>query len=206
MKRKFFWFGVGIILFQGTFTVMSDENQDDFQSKVKICTTCHGPDGNSTAPNFPKIAGQSVKYLQEQLLEYRKGNQGKRFEPIMYGMTQNLSDQDILDLAVFYASQKATGGKARPEDLELGEKIYRAGNPKTGVPACMACHGPEGEGNELAKFPKLSGQFPEYTGEQLKKFKTGTRKNGPNGIMEEISQKMSDEEIQAVSNYVSGLH
>ena len=184
-----------------------NKNTDGVSSdKKQICATCHGAEGNSAAPNFPKIAGQPYKYLKEQLIEYRKGSQGKRFDPVMFGMTQSLTDEDIEMMATFYANQKSTLNTAKTEFVELGEKIYRAGNPKTGVPACMACHGPTGAGNELAGFPRLSGQFQEYTADQLKRFKSGTRLNGPNGIMIDISKRMSEEEIQAVSSYVAGLH
>jgi len=176
------------------------------QAKSQVCAACHGPDGNSTVPAWPKIAGQSDLYLVKSLIEYRKGDKGNRFEPSMFAMVQNLSDQDIADLAAYFASQTMSPGTVPASLVSLGEKIYRGGNLATGVPACAACHGAEGEGNNLAKFPRLSGQHPDYTLDQLKKFKAKMRKDDPNGIMQDISQRLSDEEMKAVSSYVSGLH
>jgi cytochrome c553 len=176
------------------------------QAKSQVCTACHGQDGNSPAPTWPKIAGQIEKYLVKELKEYRKGEQGKRFDPAMSPMTQTLTDSDIADLAAYFSKQTETPGSVKQEYLALGEKIYRGGNLETGVPACIACHGVVGEGNPPAAFPRLSGQYPEYTADQLKKFRAGTRKDDPNGIMQTIAKHMSDEEIQAVSSYVSGYH
>ncbi len=124
----------------------------------------------------------------------------------MVGFSTALSDQDMADLAAFYASQKATPGSTPAAFVVLGEKIYRGGNRATGVPACSACHSPRGEGNIPAGFPSLSGQHSDYIIEQLKAFRSGTRTNDVNGIMRDISKRMTDEEIKAVSHYVSGLH
>lgn len=176
------------------------------QQKSQVCAACHGMDGNSVVPAWPKIAGQLEKYLVKELKEYRKGQQGARFDPVMYPMTQSLSDSDIDDLAAYFSKQTETIGSAKPELLALGEKIYRSGNLETGLPACAACHSPDGAGNGPAVFPRISGQFAEYTADQLKKFRAKTRSDDPNGIMRDIAKKMSDEEIQAVSSYVSGLH
>lgn len=176
------------------------------KNKTQTCVACHAQDGNSTVPNWPKIAGQYQDYLVKQLKDFRLGEKGPRFEASMYGMTANLTDQDIADLAAFYASQKQTMGKAKEEYVTLGEKIYRGGNIQTGVTACLACHGPEGIGNEAAKFPKLAGQHAVYIENQLHYFRDGKRKNSPNGMMESISHRMNDEEIKAVSSYIEGLH
>lgn len=178
------------------------------KEKSTVCATCHGPEGNgiTSAPIWPKIAGQSEEYLINELTEFHKGDKGKRFDPVMYGMTQNLSEQDIADLAAYYASQAPTPGVAKEALVALGEKIYRGGNVKSGVPACSACHGPRGEGNAPANFPRVSGQNAEYIVDQLKKFKNGVRSDDTNAIMRDISKHMTDEEIQAVSSYVSGLH
>lgn len=175
------------------------------QAKSGTCTACHNADGNSTVPNWPKIAGQYNDYLIKQLKEYRMGDKGPRFEASMYAMVANLTDQDIADLAAFYSNQKQTLGKANAQLVPLGEKIYRGGNIQTGVTACLACHGPDGMGNEAAKFPRLSGQHSTYIENQLRAFKDGKRKNSPNGMMEAISRSMSDDEIKAVSSYIEGL-
>lgn len=174
--------------------------------KSEVCAACHGVDGNSSVGIWPKLAGQHENYIIKELKEFRKGDKGGRNDPSMLAMTQGLSDEDIQELANFYADQKAVPGQAKQELLSLGEKIYRGGNLKTGVTACIACHGPTGDGNIPAKYPRLSGQQAEYTATQLKKFRTGTRSSDPNSIMRDIAKRMSDEEIQAVSEYASGLH
>jgi cytochrome c553 len=175
-------------------------------TKSEVCAACHGVEGNSSVGMWPKLAGQHEAYIIKELKEFRKGEKGGRNDPSMVAMAQGLTDEDIQELAIFYATQKATPGGAKQELLSLGEKIYRGGNLKTGVTACIACHGPSGDGNAAAKYPRLSGQQAEYTVMQLKKFRTGTRSSDPNGIMRDIAKRMSDEEIQAVSDYVSGLH
>jgi len=171
-----------------------------------VCAACHGPDGNSPAPLYPKIAGQYVGYLEQSLKEFRKGPQGKRNNPIMYGMVANLSDDDIANVAAFYASQKMTPGSASKDLVEKGARLYRGGNPETGVPACLACHGPQGLGNELANYPKISGQYADYIATQLKTYRSGERADDVNGIMRGVAKEMTDDEITAVSSYIAGLH
>lgn len=170
------------------------------------CAACHGPDGNSTVPNWPKIAGQWEDYLVKQLVEYRKGQSGPRFEPSMAAMAAPLSDQDIHELAAFYASQKQTIGKTDPAMLTLGEKIYRGGDLEHGVAACVGCHAPDGSGNQAAKFPRLGGQHALYIENQLRAFREGKRTNSPSNMMHDISVRMTDEQIKAVSSYIEGLH
>ena len=205
MVRKLLWISLFTLVGTATAEIIPDLNAG--RKKSEVCATCHNVDGNSTTSIWPKIAGQPEKYFIEQLKEFRKGEKGTRFEVTMYGMTQALSDQDIADLAAYFASQKSTVGTAKQESFLLGEKIYHGGNTKTGVVACgPSCHGMRGEGNSPAGFPPLSGQHPDYIIEQLKRFKNGTRSNDPNGIMRDIAKQMTEEEIQAVGNYVSGLH
>lgn len=174
--------------------------------KSQTCVACHGTDGNSVIPNYPKIAGQHAGYIIQSLKQYREGPGGERDNPIMYGMAAGLSDQDILDLAAYYSSQKITMGEADPALVALGEKIYRGGNLDANVPACIACHGPRGEGNYAANFPSLSGQNAAYVAEQLHAFRSGTRKGGVNDMMAHVVERMSEDEIEAVASYVSGLH
>ncbi len=204
------WLGVGIVCFFLIPKAIADTvlvgNADAGRQKSTACVACHNADGNSSVPAWPKIAGLPEKYLIEQLKEYRKGDKGTRFNPVMYAIVQGLSDQDIADLAAFFASQKRTAGSTASQWVLPGEKIYRGGNSKTGVPACSACHSAKGEGNIPAGFPPLSGQQPGYVIQQLEDFKAGTRANDPNAIMRDISKRMSDEEREAVGNYVSGLH
>ncbi len=181
-------------------------NVEAGKSKTQTCVACHGPDGNSVVPNWPKIAGQYENYLEKQLKDFRQGEKGPRYEASMYAMVAALSDQDIADLAAFYASQKHTTGKAKSEYVALGERIYRGGNIQTGVSACIACHGPAGEGNEAAKFPKLAGQHAVYIENQLNAFRDGKRTNSPNDMMGSISHRLSADETKAVSSYIEGLH
>lgn len=174
--------------------------------KTETCVACHADDGNSVAPLWPKLAGQHEAYLAKQLKEYRMGEEGPRHEPQMYGMVINLSDEDILDLAAYYSSLEQTPGKALADFVDHGEQVYRGGLISKGVTACIGCHGPKGRGNDLAGFPRVSGQNAEYNQEQLKAFREGRRHNDMNGIMRDIAKRMSDDDIKAVSEYMAGLH
>lgn len=175
------------------------------QAKSQTCVACHGPDGNSVVTNWPKIAGQYEKYLVKQLRDFRKGEKGPRYEPSMYALVANLSDQDIDDLAAYYSSQTQTLGKAKAQYVAEGEKIYRGGNLTSGAAACTACHGPQGKGLPEANFPRLAGQHADYLVLQLQAFQKGTRSNSPNGMMEDISHRLTDEQMKAVSSYIEGL-
>ena len=174
--------------------------------KAKLCASCHNKDGNSTVPAWPSIAGQSPKYFIEQLKAFKAGATGPRPNPVMEGILAPLSMEELESLATYFSNQTVVVGATPEAFVALGEQIYRGGNPKTGVPACAACHEARGAGNPLAGFPALSGQQPDYMIQQLNNFRTGLRKNDPNAIMQDISKRMSDEEIKAVANYVHGLH
>ncbi|MFO1258123.1 MAG: c-type cytochrome [Gammaproteobacteria bacterium] len=176
------------------------------QANSATCVACHSVDGNSVVGMWPKIAGQHEQYLLRQMLEFKKGEAGGRYEPQMLGMVAVFTEQQLADLAAFFAGQTTAPGEAKKEFVALGEKIYRGGILEKGVAACSACHGPQGLGNAPANYPRLSGQHAEYTMTQLKKFRSGERKNDENAIMRMIASKLTDEEIQAVSEYVSGLH
>ncbi len=173
------------------------------KQKTLTCTACHGPDGNSTMPMWPKLAGQHAEYTKKQLMDFKNGS---RENAQMAPMIAPLSEQDIEDVAAYYASQKPNIGVANPKYLELGERLYRAGDPKTGLAACMACHGPNGAGNPAASYPLLSGQHADYTAAQLKAFKAEIRSNDDNNIMRSIASKLNNKEIEAVSDYIQGLH
>ncbi len=188
-----------------TNTVFAKGNPEAGKQKSAACIACHQADGNSTTPAWPKIAGQHEAYLIKQIKEIRKGDQGKRPNPVMYPMVANLTDQDIEDLAAYYTAQKQTPGEAQKSLVEKGRKIYQGGVVSKGVPACAGCHSPNGAGNKLANFPSMGGQQADYLEAQLKAFKAGQRSNDPNEIMRMISAKMSDEEMKAVSSYISGL-
>mgnify|MGYP000409081694 CR=1 FL=1 len=179
-------------------------NAEAGKDKVAVCAGCHGADGNSAVGSFPKLAGQGAKYLNKQLQDIKSGAR-----PIveMTGLLDNLSDQDLLDISAFYASQSIVIGQANKDLAAAGAAIYRAGIPEKNVAACMACHGPSGTGIELASFPALGGQHAEYTASQLKKFRVGERTNdGDTLIMRSIAARLSDREIEAVSAYISGLY
>ncbi|WP_043319816.1 cytochrome c [Microbulbifer sp. HZ11] len=184
------------------------------QAKAAACVACHGVDGNSPAPTFPKIAGLGEKYLLKQMHDIKDG---ARKVPEMTGMLDNLNDQDMADVAAYFAAQniQISGSDQftvmlnngdTVNALELGRKIFRAGNADTGVAACMGCHSPTGQGNAPAGYPRLSGQYAEYVEKQLKAFREGTRANdGDARTMRTVARQLSDAEIKAVANYVAGL-
>lgn len=181
------------------------------QAKAAVCGACHNMDGNSTISVNPKLAGQGARYIAKQLHDFKSG---VRANPVMMGMAGPLSDQDILDIAAYFSAQKPTTGAADPAQVALGEKVWRGGNLETGVLACTGCHGPSGRGNYLAGFPALRGQHPDYVEIQLKAFRAAARgdigvdhrANDPEGIMRGVAKRMSDAEIKAVAQFVTGLY
>ncbi|OOG22956.1 cytochrome c4 [Thioalkalivibrio denitrificans] len=166
------------------------------------CAACHGEDGNSVNPEWPKLAGQGKPYLFKQLMDYKEG---RRENAIMAGQVAGLSEQDMRDLAAFYAEQSTTTETADEAMVELGEQVYRGGNAATGVPACIACHGPNGAGNPAAMFPKVAGQHAQYSADQLRQFRDNARANDAGRMMRNTVRRMTDEEIEAVSQYMAGL-
>jgi cytochrome c553 len=173
----------------------------------KGCAGCHGVDGNSPNAQWPKIAGQGYKYLVKQLKAFRDNNleTSGRNNEVMYGFASQLTDEQIEDLSAYFSQQKVSGGEADPAMVELGYHIYRGGDKTKGIPSCMGCHGPSGAGNPASGYPKLSGQWADYTEQQLIMFKTEDRKNDMNQMMRDITSKMNREEIKAVSSYIQGL-
>ena len=170
------------------------------------CAACHGENGISVNPTWPKLAGQNPKYLASQLYEFRKGAEGNRNNAVMYGIAVTLSDSDIDDLASYYASLKGNVGMTQDKYLELGRNIYRGGNMEIKIQACISCHGPNGQGNYAAAIPMLSGQHSQYTYQQLKNFQTSIRANDYNKMMRNIVHRMTDEEMKAVASYIEGLY
>lgn len=166
----------------------------------QVCAACHTADGSRGSPANPILQGQHAEYLAKQLTEFKSG---KRKNAIMSGMAAPLSDEDIRNVAAFYASKTAKPGAAKNKDtIALGEKIYRGGIAERNVPACAACHGPTGAGIP-AQYPRLGGQHGDYVEAQMTAFRGGARTNGP--MMVAIAAKMNDKEIKAVSDYVAGL-
>jgi cytochrome c553 len=172
-----------------------------------VCGACHGPDGNSPAAVNPKLAGQHAEYLFKQMKNFKAadGKQPERSNPIMNGMIAAFDDGQMRDIAAYFAAQTQKGETAKSrETIELGQKLYRGGDQAKGLPACAACHGPAGAGIP-AQFPRIGGQFAEYTEAQLKAFREGTRANDPNKMMRMVAIKMTDAEIKAVADYIAGL-
>ena len=176
------------------------------QAKSAICAACHGVDGNSAVPNWPKLAGQHEQYLTRQVSLIKSG---ARQVPEMIGIVPGLSDQDINDLSAYFSSQTGTGGVADESKVTLGERIYRAGNADSGVPACMSCHGPAGEGNPLAGYPALAGQHSVYSAKMITQFRAGENwgdDDAPSEIMNGAAARLTDEEIDAVASFIQGLY
>jgi cytochrome c553 len=173
------------------------------KNKSAVCASCHGVDGNSGAPNFPKLAGLDGGYIAKQLADFKSG---ARKDPLMSGFAAGLSRRDMDDLGAYYASQKRARSTATLDEngRRLAETLYRGGNPKMGIPSCMSCHGPAGAGIPV-QFPAVSGQHATYSAKQLADFKSGAR-NNDGGIMTPIAFMLSEREIQAVSEYMAGLH
>ncbi|MGH9578995.1 MAG: c-type cytochrome [Terriglobales bacterium] len=168
----------------------------------KICAACHGADGNSPLVVNPVLAAQHPEYLYKQLQNFKSG---ERKNAVMMGMVANLSDEDMRNLSAFYAAQKAKDAAAKDKDLVTqGQKVFRGGIADKGVAACAGCHSPNGAGIP-AQFPRLAGQHAEYTATQLRAFRAGERENDENRMMRLISSRLSDQEISALAEYVSGL-
>lgn len=187
------------------------------QGKAGACAACHGVDGNSADPVNPKLAGQHESFIWRQLKLFKSG---QRENPIMLGMAAPLSEQDMRDIGAYFATQKAlsgvaddtpiaTGPYAGKKFYQVGESLFRAGKPKAGVPACMACHGPTGRGNPGPAYPSLGGQHSSYTAARLQFFRDGGvwgKEAEANTVMSAIARNLSDEEIQGLATYVQGLH
>jgi cytochrome c553 len=179
-------------------------------AKAPVCFACHGPNGNSQNPAFPRLAGQNAVYIAEQL---RLFHAGVRKNPVMQPMAAPLSDQDIDNLAVYFASQTPTGLEADPAYWKAGRAVYLDGDAKHGVPACVACHGPLGRGNPAAGYPALAAQQSVYVVTQLQAYANGTRYSGtdpasatPNSaIMFDVARHLTPAEMRDVASYVQGL-
>ena len=180
------------------------------KAKSATCAACHGSDGNSMIPMNPKLAGQHQKYLVKQLHEFKaaamsSGKEGRN-NAVMNGMAVGLSDQDMLDISAYFSSQTAKPGATPEEYVAPGAALYRGGDAERKITACIACHGPRGNGMGQAGFPDISGQHLDYTVSQLKMFRSGDRHNDLNGMMRDIAAKLTDEDITILANYISGLH
>ncbi len=176
---------------------------DAGREKSLVCGACHGADGNSFNPVWPSLAGQHEKYLIDSLASFRGG---QRVDPLMSAQAAALSDQDIADLAAYFAAQKIAAQTADPALVAAGERLYRGGDKSTGTPACIACHGPAGGGNGPAGWPAVAGQHAAYTAAQLTAYRGKLRTtDGDTQMMRNVAAGLSDEDIQAVSSYIQGL-
>ena len=177
-------------------------NAEAGKTKSATCAACHGADGNSVNPEWPKLAGQHPSYIAKQLANFKDD---ARVNPSMSPMAKPLSEQDMADLAAYFSSQAAKPGEADQTKVALGEQMYKGGNNATGVAACAACHGPTGTGNPASNFPSLSGQHATYIKNQLSAFRKGERANDAGKMMRNVAAKMTDAEIEAVAEYIAGL-
>lgn len=192
------------ILFLGLSVLSAACFAGDGKTKAMTCSACHGMDGNSLVnPEWPSLAGQHASYIVAQLKAFKAG---ERKNVNMNAMAAPLSEEDMQDIADYYSSQTIKISSVDAAGTELGTKLYRGGNAATGVPACMACHGPNGAGNPGAIYPALRGQQATYTALQLNAYKSGERATDTGAIMRTIAARLSPEEIQSVSKFIQGLH
>ena len=203
--KQLLQFAIGLSLLV-SLPVLAIGDADAGQNKAAVCAACHGVDGNSIVPNWPKIAGQHASYLQRQLALIKGGD---RPVPEMSGIVISLSDQDMADIAAYYSSQTTSAGLTDEALRANGELLYRGGNAETDIPACMSCHGPAGEGNPLAGYPSLAGQHAVYSEKMLTGFRAGTiwgADDSSSQIMTDVAHRLTDDEIKAVASYIQGLH
>ncbi|MEJ2529961.1 MAG: c-type cytochrome [Gammaproteobacteria bacterium] len=194
---------VSIVLVFAAGVVQAEGDAAAGKAKSVVCMACHGPDGNSVNPVWPKLAGQHPSYILKQLHDFKSG---ARKNDLMSPMAAPLTEQEMADLAAYFSSQKQAPGVAAADKVKLGEKIFRAGNATTGVAPCMGCHGPRGLGNPQAVFPRISGQHAAYIEKTLTDFHNKLRTNDPNMMMQGVTANMSKDEIAAVAQYLQGLH
>jgi len=218
MKKKLQVLSISLALASATSILHAESNINAGKEKSASCSSCHGDDGNSMVATFPKLAQQHSSYLAQQLHAFKDGS---RNDPMMSPMALALTNEDITDISAYYATQKVSENAlptlppadedekpaGKKDDIQAiiaqGSDLYRNGNLKSEVSACIACHGPFGEGNKPASFPALRSQHADYLIKALTDFKSGARSNNPDNIMHMIAKKMTDEEIKAVSYRIS---
>jgi cbb3-type cytochrome c oxidase subunit III len=175
------------------------------EGKAAACGACHGVDGNSANATYPKLAGQNESYIVRQLGQFKAG---KRMNPIMMPFAGTLSEQDMHDVAAYFASKQATPGQTDDAYVKRGQELFRAGDAKLGVPACMACHGPSGRGMAGAAYPQLAGQWADYVSAKFGEWRSGTTWGDDDRarIMPDIANRLNEGDIAALASYVQGLH
>ena len=189
---------------QAPADVLVDGSYEDGKTKSLRCGACHGPDGNSVNPQWPSIAGQHAPYIVRQLEAFQNG---ERTNILMTSQAMTLTEQDMKDVAVFFAAQPAAAKSvADPGLVEKGQALYRGGDKESGAAACLTCHGPTGRGNPAARYPLLRGQHATYIAATLREYATDARKSdGATKIMRDIAKRLSEDDIVAVAAYVQGL-
>ena len=202
MKKVLMFVLTGLAISTAASVWAEGGNAEAGKTKSATCVACHGADGNSVNPEWPKLAGQHESYIVKQLANFKAG---ERVNPTMSPMAAPLSEQDMADLAAYFSSQVRKPGEGDKTQVTLGEQIYKGGNNATGVAACAACHGPTGAGNPEAKFPSLNGQQVTYIKNQLLSFRKGARANDAGKMMRNVAGKMTEAEIDAVAEYITGL-
>ncbi|MGR9012260.1 MAG: c-type cytochrome [Gammaproteobacteria bacterium] len=219
MKKKLLILSISLALTSATSILHAEGNLNAGKQKAASCSSCHGDNGNSIVATFPKLAQQHSSYLAQQLHAFKDGS---RNDPMMSALALTLTDEDIKDISAYYATQKISENalpvldaddddeSEKPvsnKDIQAliaqGSDLYRNGDLTREVSACIACHGPFGEGNKPASFPALKSQHADYLIKTLTDFKSGSRSNNPENIMHMIAKKMTDEEIKAVSYRIS---
>ena len=196
--------GLALVANAASADSLVDGSAEDGKAKSLTCSACHGPEGISANPMWPNIAGQNAPYLVQQLQAFKSGS---RVDPLMSSQAMLLSEEDMADLAVYFESlPAATQVVADPSLISRGEALYRGGDSDKGTPACLACHGPSGKGNPAARYPYIAGQHATYTAKQLNDYASGARESdGKTRMMRDIAERLSKEDIQALSSYIQGL-
>jgi cytochrome c553 len=205
MKKTFVALGICTLLANTAFAegiVAGDAEAG--KNKAITCGACHGGDGNSVNPVWPSLAGQHPTYTVAQLQAFKNGT---RSEPLMLGQVMSLSDEDMRNLAVYFAGMPAAAkAVADPASVDRGQRLYRGGDSDNNSAACIACHGPAGRGNPAAAYPSLKGQYAIYTATQLRAYASGARQSdGPTKVMRDIASSLSEDDIVAVASYIQGL-
>jgi cytochrome c553 len=201
MKRLWFFAATisGVII---STSALPAGNAEAGATKATTCAACHGANGNSINPEWPSLAGLGADYIADQLKNFKDG---KRANPVMMPMAASLTADDMADIGAYFNSLTNIGLEADPSFWQAGEKLYRGGDAGRQIPACLACHGPTGRGNEPAKFPALRGQQSGYVVKQLNDYASGTRATGPNGVMQTIAKRLSTDDIRNLASYIQGI-
>jgi len=216
-KSSFFNLTVQALLAISSITIISSTasaagSADNGKDKAATCVACHGSDGNSANPQWPSLAGQNEVYMMRTLQAFQvplgeNGQvvEGGRYDPVMTSQALALNPEDMVDIGAYFTAQKMAGKVSSPSLVGQGERLYRGGNMEAKVSACIACHGPSGRGNAPAGYPSIAGQHAVYTVKQLQDYRSGARKSDLSGMMRGTTERLTDDEINAVASYIQGL-